>query len=150
MPDPWSAQLMATAMDGTGVKVVGLRELRRELKAKDAGLPKELRLITKSVGDDLVPDLRRAAQSDSPQMAKGARSIMSGATARGAYIRLGGAKAPWLKGSEFGSKKFRQFRDWRGNGTDGGYAISPELRRQKGHIAATAERRISSFLERTE
>lgn len=70
------------------VKVVGLNELIRDLRAVSKEYPKELKSIHGAVGDLVVPDARRRVKSRSGRLAA---SVRSSPTQKQARIRAGRA-----------------------------------------------------------
>ena len=69
------------------VRIEGLSKLRRELKAVDAALPKELNKIGKDAAGLIADTARGSAPSLSGTFAA---KIKPGATAKGAYVALKG------------------------------------------------------------
>lgn len=99
------------------LSVRGLRELIRDLKQIDRDLPKAMRTEHKAIADVLVPRVRAAySLRYPPRTGRGAASIRSVATQKSAGIRAGSARAPYLPGQEWGSRRYKQFGARAANG----------------------------------
>lgn len=116
---------------GGAVNVVGLDELRKNLKTLDnAG---ELQAALKDanfktadfVVQRAIPRMRSLGNVPGRRSAESMKATRSGAAAR---LSLAGKNAPFANGVEFGSGKFKQFKPWLGNGPSAGYAIYPTIR----------------------
>jgi hypothetical protein len=133
-----------------GVKVAGLRELRKELrKLDDSGLTDELRQANIDVAEMVV----RSAQgkASTRQQRKAAGTLRPGKQAGRAVVIGGNAEVPWFGGAEFGAAQgqrrvgpsgrtfvgFNQFEPWRGNGSDAGYFLYPAIRDDTPQIIET-------------
>lgn len=159
---------MATLRPEEQVKVVGLRELIKDLRAVDATLPKQLQQAGKAIAEEVAAATRAAATAQGGVAAKAAPAYRASATQREASIRIDAKKYPYAFGAEFGGGKYRvgrptpgnrvgqglrpgyttQFRAWRGSSAGAGYALWPTIRRMRAEIerrylgaidAATAE-----------
>jgi hypothetical protein len=106
------------------VRVEGLAELRKELKRLD--LSKDLGQANRKVAQ-LVVDAAQGRASTRLERAA-ARSLSASSSTVGARVGLGGPRTPFAAGAEFGSKRFRQFQAWRGNGQQAGYFLYPAIR----------------------
>lgn len=98
-------------MAGESVKIEGLRELRRELKAIDGKFPKEIAAVNKRVVENIVvPDAkRRAASRTNPRAgSKVVDSIRGLGSQTRAQIAGGGARVPHFKGHNYGSNQIRR------------------------------------------
>ena len=81
-----------------------LATVRKMLRAVDASLPKELQKTNKAIANVLAEDIRDEYQRQYPRdSGRGARSIRGLATATSAKIAMGGKKAPYVLGQNFGS-----------------------------------------------
>lgn len=116
------------------VQVDGLRELNKALKDMGPELKGELRKTNKTVADFVAVDAKSAAYSVGGVAAHVAPSIKASAGAESAGVSLGGGRYPMAGGAEFGSNKFKQFKPWRGNGSDAGYFVYPAIRQDADRI----------------
>lgn len=127
-------------MARTGVRVEGLRELRRELRAIDRQLPQEVRRLNREVGQRIVlPEAQRRARQ-SRTTVKGRRTHLGGrgvATIRvtasqgRAQLVGGGARAPYYAGHEWGSRgAYPQFPI----ANRGGYILYPAVAAKREEI----------------
>lgn len=94
----------------TRLKVEGLRELSRELKALDPALPKQLQQALKRVaGEIVVPGARALAASRSnPKWgSRAVNTIRALATQQRAQVAVGSQAVPWAAGDNFGSAHTR-------------------------------------------
>ena len=99
------------------IRVEGLRELRKALKELDPAWGKELQKTNKRAAALVVP----TAQSRAGQVrtnlvgnptrlgSRGIATIRPLASQSRAQIAMGGARAPWAGGHEWGSTRYRQF-----------------------------------------
>lgn len=121
----------------SGINVVGLKELQRELKHLDAEWPKELRAANKEAAE-MVARRTRSSFARGPGVSpKVVPSIRALAQQRSAAVKIGGQRFPFALGAEFGGGKYRkgrptpaggyttQFRPHRGKK---GYHLYPTLR----------------------
>lgn len=135
-------------MADVGVKVEGLTELRKALKAVDAGLPKELGQVHRKLGDMVVTEAQARARGLGGVAAKSAPSLRAASQAARAQITLGGARAPYALGAEFGSGRYKQFKPWRGSDADAGYFLYPTIRANRDRITEEYERMLDELLNR--
>lgn len=111
------------------VKVQGLSDLNKALKAIGPDARKELKDVSKEASDMVASDARRIAYTIGGVAAKVAPSIRATASVTGSgAVSIGGAAYPMAGGAEFGSLKYKQFKPWRGNGPDAGYFLYPAIR----------------------
>jgi hypothetical protein len=112
------------------VQVVGLKELRNELKALEGNFPKELQQANKrAVAEVIIPAAIANASGQSPRWGgRAIGTIRALATATSAAAAIGTSGVPYVLGKEFGSIKYRQFPPWRGSGPGSGYAFYPAIR----------------------
>lgn len=100
-------------MTDNGVRVVGvegLDALRRDLRALDAALPKELQKLNKRAAETVAEQARASyTRRYRQQSGTGAGSIRALATQTKAQVALGSARAPYMLGQEFGSTRYQQF-----------------------------------------
>jgi hypothetical protein len=116
------------------VKVDGLRELNRALKAIGPEAQKELKEASKTVATFVAADARSSAFSQGGVLGHIAPSIKPVGGVSGAGVAFGGAAYPMAGGAEFGSIRYKQFKPWRGNNSDAGYAIYPAIRQDADRI----------------
>lgn len=135
----------------TRVKVEGLRELSRELKALDPALPKELQKALKRVATDVVvPGARAtAAGQTNPRWGHAAiNTLRALATQQRAQVAVGSQKVPWAAGHNFGS-----LQQVKGNSRKGQPGNTKMFPRTKGHrngdyaLYDTIEKRQSQILD---
>lgn len=137
-----------------GVRVEGLKELRRSLNRIDPTLTKELRVELKAIGDDVAADARRAV----PQRTGQARaSIRSGVSGNNAYVAGGKKRVPYYGWLDFGTRTPRRGQPrsvgpWRrsGTGPKGGRFIYPAIDDNRSMIKRRAlqafnKAKLSSF-----
>ena len=123
-------------MSGIRLDVKGLDDLRRELRKVDPQLNRGLGRINKEAGELVASESRSRAIGIGSSAAKGAKSIKASAKSRAVIVALGGARAPWEIGSEFGSKQGpgkKQFppftgNQWTPNAGSSGYFLMPAIR----------------------
>ena len=113
--------------------IEGLDQFRKDLKAIDPALGREMGQANKKAAELVAREARSRAQRRGSSAAKGADSIKSSAAQRAATITIGSARRPWMHGAEFGAKQYRQFPRWKGNqwnpdGGDVGYFLHPAIR----------------------
>ena len=83
------------------IEVSGLRELQRSLRAADAALPRQLRLVFNEAMD-LIIDYARPRM---PSISGRARGSLKGRSAqRTARIAMGGSRAPYTPWLDFGGE----------------------------------------------
>lgn len=124
------------------IKVAGLDELRRELRRLDTpGLVDELKTVNYDVAEQVVGWAQANAARWGPMDQRAAATLSAARAQKAARVRLGGARAPFAQGAEFGAghnkprptargtvRGWNQFRSWRGNGADAGYWLYPAIR----------------------
>lgn len=111
------------------VKVEGLAELNRALKAIGPDARKELKEASKAAAEMVAGDARSNAQGLGGVAAHVAPSIKAAASVAGsAAVSFGGSAYPMAGGAEFGSIRYKQFQPWRGNSSDAGYFLYPAIR----------------------
>lgn len=81
---------MADFGPSVGVQMTGLKAFTRDLRKANKALPKKLQAQMKQAGDVVADDARSRASWSS----RIPGSIRTGASAKGAYIKAGGAAAP--------------------------------------------------------
>lgn len=117
------------------VEIRGLADFRKELRALDSKLPKEVRKVHKQVSDLVAARAKLAAAGGGRQSAKAAGAIRARATQGAAYIQtvpkpgfaLGvfwGQKrrSGWFAAKRYSSSTGHQFQPWVGNQWEPGAA----------------------------
>lgn len=130
------------------VQVHGLPELSRALKAIGPDAQKELREASRRVARFVADDARAAALSIGGVAAHVAPSIKPVGGVSGAGVALGGAAYPMAGGAEFGSLRFKQFKPWRGNGSDAGYFVYPAIRADADRIETEFTDAVDDIIKR--
>ena len=93
---------MSTGFTRVEVKP-SLREIRAKLRALDTKLPKGLQKANKRAAERIAPLVRTLyGTAHSPVSGRGARSIRGTATQTRAQVAIGGKKAQYLLGQNFG------------------------------------------------
>ena len=101
-------------------EIEGLDDFRRDLRRLSKDAPKAMTRAGKRAAQLVAPRVQAAyARRYRQRSGRGARSIRAVATQRGAGVRIGGARAPYVVGQEFGSNKYRQFAPWSGPSASG-------------------------------
>lgn len=127
---------------GSGVKIVGMREFRRELKALGGDLPKSLRDLNRDIAEPIGAAARASFASRRGVAPKVARTVRVFGQQTGAAVQIGGSglAGQVTMGAEFGGGKYRsgrpspgggytsQFEPWRGNDRGAGYSLYPAVR----------------------
>lgn len=117
------------------VQVLGLKELIVGLKAADAAWPKELGRASKESGDVVIAAAKTVAAQQGGAAKHAAPSLKSAAKARQVEVSYGSNAYPMAMGAEFGSKRFKQFKPFRGNQWEGdggpGYVLQPSVKSKR-------------------
>lgn len=128
------------ALSGESIKVVGLKEFLKELKALDEpGLLQALKDVNYEVAQLVVSEAQGTASGRMESAA--AASLKPGRQAAKAVVSGGGAGTPFFGGAEFGANRnqlrrsgtrtvrgWNQFQPWRGSGSGAGYFLYPAIR----------------------
>lgn len=123
------------------MRVEGISQLLRGLRAIDRELPKQLQREYKAHAQSAVPLVRAAYSARyTTRTGRGAGSIRAVATERGGGVRIGGARAVYMPGQEFGSNRKKQFAPR----VPGGRFLNPTVRR----LAPAARKRELEALDR--
>lgn len=130
------------------VKVEGLVELNRALRAIGPEAQKELGQASREVADLVARDARSAAYSLGGVAAHVAPSIKPTGGVSGAGVAFGGAAYPMAGGAEFGSIRYKQFKPWRGSDSSAGYFVYPAIRRDAEQIVETFGDAIDGVIAR--
>lgn len=140
---------MANQRVKTGlIRVDGLVELNRSLKAMGPEFKGELRKTNKIVADFVATDSKGAAIALGSTPAHVAPTIKSTAGALSAGVSLGGPGFEMAAGAEFGSDRFKQFQPWRGAGEDAGYFVYPTIRRNEDRIESEYEEAADRLIKK--
>jgi len=133
---------MARTKLDVAVEVEGLKPFVKELKALgDADLSAEFKDANVAVADLIVERARVRAAGEGRQAKAAARTLRAVKSKVRAEVVMGGTKAPWVFGSEFGAQQdkprrrisgtyrgFNQFKPWRGSGENAGFFLYPAIR----------------------
>ena len=131
-----------------GLRVHGLSELNRTMKALGPEVQKELKETNKSVAEFVADDARAAAHTLGGVAAKVAPSIKAKGGTTSAGVSFGGAAYPFAGGAEFGAMKYKQFKPWRGNSSDAGYFVYPAIRQDADRITTEYTEAIDALMRR--
>lgn len=138
-------------MAGPEVRVEGLRELQREMRAVERALPRELRAASKEAADVVAEGTRRAFAGLGGSAPKVVPTVKALAQQRGASVKIGGSSSVGGKvalGNEFGSVRYKQFPSWRGSGQGAGYALFPTIRQRRDEVLETYGRALDRVTKR--
>lgn len=130
------------------VQVSGLNELNRALKQLGPELQKELKETNLEVAQIVADDARGIAVSLGGVAAKTAPSIQAKGYTTSAGVGFGGSGYPFAMGAEFGSYRFKQFKPWRGNGSDAGYFVYPAIRQDADRITSEYTEAIDDLMRK--
>lgn len=128
------------------VRVEGLADFQRELRQLDSKLPRELTAANKKAAELVAEKARGKATSLGGVAAKTAPSIKAAAEQRRSKINIGGARAPWALGAEFGGQgrpTTMQFQPHRGRQ---GYFLYPTIRDTRDEFMDVYERAIDQLM----
>lgn len=121
-----------TSGENVRLDVEGLNELNRALRALGGReFQTQLRDASKEVATEVASDAKAKAYSLGGVAAHVAPSIAASAGYTSAGVALGGASHPAAMGAEFGGgarPTTRQFKPWRGSGSNAGYFVYPAIR----------------------
>ncbi len=140
------------------VEIRGLDDFRRALRSAGPAAARRLQVANKEVAQKVADQSSDAARARGGSAAKGAKSITARARGQSAAVAIGGARAPWMLGAEFGAKQYEQFPPWRGNQWQPfsggvGYFVHPAIRRMRAEIedgmlnAAESAARATGWLD---
>lgn len=143
------AKRTTTYAGASGVQILGLKELRRDLRAWDNKAPRLITLAHKQLAVRVSREAKAYGVSQGSVAAKAARSIRANATLTSAAVSLGGTRYPFAMGAEFGSHRFPQFKPWRGKGEDAGYFLWPTIRAMSTEIEQTYLTEVADVLRKS-
>jgi hypothetical protein len=133
----------------TGVE--GLAKLAKDLRAIDPKLAKELQKTNKEAAGKVAQAAKSAYSGRHRQRSgKGASSIRPLATQTRAQVALGGARAPYMLGQEFGSAQGpnkQQFPPYSGNGPSAGYFFYPAVRAEADKLTETYAKALDQVIK---
>lgn len=130
------------------VKVDGLTELNRALRAIGPEAQRELRDASRKVAGFVASDASAAARSLGGVAAHVAPSITAVGGVSNAGVAFGGSAYPMAGGAEFGSMRFKQFKPWRGSGHEAGYFVYPSIRRDEDRIVTEYTDAVEQVISR--
>jgi hypothetical protein len=139
------AKINATSQ---GVRVTGLKELNKALKALGPDVQKELKAANFEVGSMVAGDAQSIAQGLGGVAAKVAPTIKATKTQAGAAVSLGGAAYPFAAGAEFGGQgrpTTQQFKPHLGRT---GYFVYPSIRQNADEIESTYVERLDDIMRK--
>lgn len=141
--------MASTKIRSGTVKVDGLTELNRALKAISKDAQRELAAASKRVAGFVASDAASAARAIGGVAAHVAPSIKATGGVSSAGVAFGGAKYPMAGGAEFGAgHKYPQFKPWRGNGSTAGYFVYPAIRQDADRIETEFSDAIGNIIDR--
>lgn len=124
------------------VEITGLKELRAQLRAADAALPKQIRVALNSASE-LVIDYARPRVPQRSGRARGSLKVRSSQTQ--ARIAAGGRTAPYYPFLDFGGRVGRGKSVERPFYTEGRY-IYPGLRQNRDKITQAMSDALTELL----
>ena len=130
------------------VKVDGLRELNKALKAIGPEAQKDLKDASRKVASFVAADAAAAARTIGGVAAHVAPSIRPVGGVNGAGVSMGGPAYPMAGGAEFGSIRYKQFQPWRGNSSDAGYFLYPAIRDDLDRIVTEFTDAVDDIIQR--
>lgn len=128
------------------IRVEGLADFQRELKALDSKLPRELAKANKDAAELVASHARSRASGLGSVAAKAAPSIKAAAEQRRSKVTLGGPQYPYALGAEFGGQgrpTTMQFQPHRGRE---GYFLYPTIRDDRDEFMDAYERAIDQVM----
>ena len=133
---------------GDGVRVEGLTELRRALKAIGTDAAKVLNEASREVAGFVADDARSKAHGLGGVAARVAPTVKGSGTARGGAITLGGASHPEALGAEFGGQgrpTTQQFKPHLGRT---GYFVYPAIRENADEIESAYVEKLDDLMRK--
>lgn len=131
------------------VRVHGLAQLNRALRAIGPDARKELKAASQEAAEMVATGARAAALSIGGVAAHVAPSIKPVASMSGsAGVAIGGSTYPMAGGAEFGSIRFKQFKPWRGSSSDAGYFLYPTIRRDADRVVENYVDHLDGIIKR--
>ncbi|NUO35887.1 MAG: hypothetical protein HOQ45_02405 [Nocardioidaceae bacterium] len=130
-----------------GVRVQGLAELNRALRGLGKEHQRELKETNVKVSQAVAQHAQQRAYSLGGVAAHVAPTIKGGGGTTWAGIKFGSGH-PEAAGAEFGAYRFKQFKPWRGNGSDAGYFVYPMIRADADDITERYEAALDDLLRK--
>lgn len=130
------------------VKVQGLPELSRALKALGPDAQRELKEASRGVAAFVALDAAAAARSLGGVAAHVAPSISATGGVSGAGVSFGGSSYPMAGGAEFGAIRYKQFQPWRGSSSDAGYFVYPTIRRDLDRVVTEFTDAVNKIIDK--
>ncbi len=131
------------------VDVVGLRAFVKTLKEVDAKYPNQIRQANFDVARGIrdAARVRATTRLEKRVALRGLRALRSRSEAA---VILGGPNSPEAFGAEFGARRYKQFRSWRGNqfgGWEGGpgYFLHPAIREEGPYLIREYAKRLDAL-----
>lgn len=125
----------AVERNSASVTIEGLTAFIAEMKRSNPALVVEIASANFDAANGIVTAAKSKAQSVGWPGSTGtaAQTLGASKSSQRSMVRLGGSRAPWAFGAEFGAKKYKQFSPWRGNQWAGfdtgvGYFLHPAIR----------------------
>lgn len=118
----------------SGYSIHDLRDFLRDLRKVEGDYSKRVKEANYELAQSLVTRAKaRARTAGIPTSRRVAQSLRAARSARESVVSGGGARVPTFWGAEFGAKRYRQFKPWRGNQWGGwsggpGYFLHPTIR----------------------
>lgn len=155
------------ASGSVGLEVDGLAELNRALR--DLGgreFQNELKEAGREAAEGVADEAEGRFRALGALGAKVAPTVAAKGFNLGGGVSFGGARAPMAGGVEFGAERdrkrlrrnpdgspgtyvgYRQFQEWRGSGSNAGYALYPTIRDQAQDIAERYADSVNRIVER--
>jgi hypothetical protein len=133
------------------VRVVGLAELRRDLRRVDAALPKELAAVNQQAGEVVAAEARRRAPKGAHQgggrVSPISSTITAGRRQRAATVSIGGARSPHAPVYEFGGTIPRHHSSARTRVTQRAY-LYPALEAKRTEVTVLYARLVEQLMSR--
>jgi hypothetical protein len=137
------------AQKAGAIRVEGLRELNKSLRAIGPEARAELKAASSRVSGFVASDAHSAAAALGGVAAKTAPSLKPRASVSGsAGVALGGSAYPFGGGAEFGSDRYKQFKPWRGNGPGAGYFLYPSIRKDAQRITTEYTQALEDLIKK--
>lgn len=139
--------------DELSVQIEGLAQFIVLMKKANPDLVVQIAAANFAVGKEIVVDAKDKADAIArPRSAAlAAKTLGASKSAKNAMVRLGGKRAPFALGTEFGAKKYKQFSAWRGNqwksfDSGVGYYLHPAVRESWPEARATYLKTIDEVM----
>lgn len=107
------------------IRIAGLREFNRSLKALDSDLPKAVRLAFNAAADSVIDEARPHVPK---RTGRAARSMRAQSTRTAARVTAGGSRAPYYPWLDFGGHVGRKRSVARAFSPDGRYLFPAYFR----------------------